>query len=352
MRFLIKNGRVWDGEQFFTADVLTEDETVTAIAPQIDEKANFVFDAEGMIVSAGLVDCHMHFYGISSDIYGIRAEMGCLPFGVTAAADAGSNRGSKVLMDSFAVKTVAFADSVIVNDQLNETATYRHIRLFGDKCVGIKLFYDATSPKIKTIRPLQQVCAYARKLGLKVMVHCNHSPTSMLSIVETLSRGDILSHVFHGGANACYEDDYTAFRLARQKGVILDAAFAGHVHTDFAVFTKAIADGQYPTTISTDLTKNSAYKRGGRYGLPMCMSMARTAGMAEADIFRAVTTAPGKALGQAWGRLTVGGRADIAVLAYENEGFQFTDNAGNTFASDNGYRCKLTVADGVVLFRD
>ena len=133
---------------------------------------------------------------------------------------------------------------------------------------------------------------------------------------------------------------------------MLDAAFAGQVHTDFAVLTKAIREGFLPDTISTDLTKNSAYKRGGRYGLPLCMSMARTAGMAEADIFRSVTTAPADALGQPWGRLSVGGVADIAVLAYENEGFSFTDNAGNTFASDNGYRCKLTVADGVVLFRD
>ena len=352
MKLLIKNGRVWDGEQFLHADVLTEDETITAIAPQIDEKANFVFDATGCIVSPGLVDCHMHFYGISSDTYGIRAEMGCLPFGVTAAADAGSNRGSKMLMDRFAVKTVAFADSVIANDQLNETATYRHIRLFGDKCVGIKLFYDATSPKIKTIQPLQQVCAFARKLGLKVMVHCNHSPTSMLSIVETLAPGDILSHVFHGGVNDCTEDDFAAFRLAKEKGVVMDAAFAGYVHTDFRVLRAAIAAGHLPDTISTDLTKNSVYKRGGRYGLPMCMSMARTAGMDEEAIFRAVTTAPAKALGQPWGKLEVGGRADIVVLEYTNEPFSLTDPAGNSLESPMGYRCKLTVADGVVLFRD
>ena len=352
MKILIKNGRVWDGEQFFHADVLTENSVIAAIAPQISEKADSKFDAEGMTVSAGLVDCHMHFAGISSPSYAICPEMGCLPFGVTAAADAGGTRGSSVVLDSFAVKAVVFADSVIENDCLNETATYRHIRMLGGKCVGIKLFYDATSPKLKTIQPLRQVCAYARKLGLKVMVHCNHSPTSMLSIVETLSGGDILSHVFHGGANACYEDSYAAFRLARQKGVVLDAAFAGHVHTDFKVFTQAIENGQFPDTISTDLTKNSAYKRGGRYGLPMCMSMARTAGMDEADIFRAVTTVPANALGQDWGRLTVGAVADIAVLRYEKEGFAFTDSDGNTFASDTGYRCKLTIADGVVVFRD
>jgi predicted amidohydrolase len=48
----------------------------------------------------------------------------------------------------------------------------------------------------------------------------------------------------------------------------------------------------------------------------------------------------------------VGGKADIAVLSYEKEGFSFTDKEGHTFASETGYRCKLTIADGVVVFRD
>ena len=143
-----------------------------------------------------------------------------------------------------------------------------------------------------------------------------------------------------------------AFRLARQKGIVLDAAFAGHVHTDFAVLRKAFADGWFPDTISTDLTKNSAFKRGGRYGLTMAMSMARTAGMAEEDILSAVTTAPAKALGQPWGRLQVGAKADLAVLDYTNEPFCLTDPAGNTLESLVGYRCKLTVADGIVVYRD
>ena len=37
-------------------------------------------------------------------------------------------------------------------------------------------------------------------------------------------------------------------------------------------------------TISTDITKFSAYKRGGRYGLPMCMGIAKVSGMSEEDI--------------------------------------------------------------------
>ncbi len=351
-QILIKNGRVWDGEQFLYADVLTENSIISRIEPDISCEKTFVFDASGMTVTPGLVDCHMHFSGISDPSYAISPEAGCFPFGVTAAADAGGSLGSGIVLDRFDVKNVVFADSVIRDDYLDEAATRRHLALYGDKVVGIKLFYDAESPKLRTIRPLRQVCAFARERGLKVMVHCNHSPTSMLSIVQTLAPGDVLSHIFHGGENNCTEDDFAALCIAKQKGVVLDAAFAGHVHTDFAVLQKSIASGYLPDTISTDLTKNSAYKRGGRYGMTMCMSMARTAGMAEEDIFRAVTTSPAKVLGQDWGRLQVGGSADIAVLDYTNDPFCFTDKEGDRFASSTGYRCKLTVVNGAVLFRD
>ena len=62
--------------------------------------------------------------------------------------------------------------------------------------------------------------------------------------------------------------------------------------------------------------------RGGKYGLTMCMSMARDMGMTENDVFRAVTSNPAKALGEEgkWGCLKVGGKADIAVLDYTDEG--------------------------------
>lgn len=352
MSILIKNGRIWDGERFFRGDILTEDDRIAEIAPHIDADAKYIYDAQGMIVSASLVDAHMHIRGISSDAYGMSAEMACLPFGVTAACDAGGNRGSRMLLERSAVKAVVFADSVIAGNHLNATATRRNIALYGDKAIGIKLFYDETGGKLHSIKPLREVCAYARSKGLKVMVHCNHSPTSMLSIVEELRAGDVLSHIYHGGKNDCTEDDFAALKLARKKGIVLDAAFAGYVHTDFAVLRSAFAAGQYPDTISTDITKNSAYKRGGRYGQTMCMSMARTAGMSEEAIFRAVTVTPAAAAGLPVGMLCEGGCADLCVLDYTTEPFCLTDNAGNILENENGYRCRLTISDGVVVHKD
>ena len=116
----------------------------------------------------------------------------------------------------------------------------------------------------------------------------------------------------------------------------------------------AIASGILPDTVSTDITRLSAYTRGGRYGMTLCMSICAYMGMSEEDIFRATTSKPARALGKEneWGRLSVGRIADIAVLSYTDEGFDLTDKAGNRIKSDKGYRCVLTVSDGQVVYRN
>ena len=51
-KILIKNGRVWDGEKFFFADVLTDGGKISKIESDICDDAEFVFDAKNKIVSA------------------------------------------------------------------------------------------------------------------------------------------------------------------------------------------------------------------------------------------------------------------------------------------------------------
>jgi len=56
-KILIKNGKVWDGERFYFADVLTENEKISKIADKIEEAAEFEYDASGKIVRQGTVLC-------------------------------------------------------------------------------------------------------------------------------------------------------------------------------------------------------------------------------------------------------------------------------------------------------
>ncbi len=350
----IKNGRIWDGERFTFADLLIDGNVIAKIGKNVAKDADFVFDATGKIVSAGLVDLHVHMKGVASDEFGIEPHMSSFPFGVTAVNDAGSVFGDKALLESFSVDNMVFVGTDIRDNHADFSNTETYLKKYGDKAIGVKVYFDTTNPELLDITPLREICDYARANKLKVMVHCSHSPTSMAEVVNTLSAGDVLTHIFHGGENSCIDNDFEAFKTAKQKGVILDAGFAGFVHTDFAILKQAVAAGFLPDTISTDITLLSAYKRGGRYGMTMCMNMARTAGMCEEDVFRAVTSAPAKALGKdaEWGYLKEGRRADVAVFCDTDEGFDLTDAAKNRFQSDTGYRCVLTVADGQVVYKD
>ena len=352
-KILIKNGRIWDGERFFFADILTEGKTIAEIAEHISQQADFVFDATGKIVTPGLVDLHVHMKGIASEKFGIEPSMSSFPFGVTAVNDAGSTHGDRALLDSFAVKNTVFVGVEIRDNHPEFALTERLLQTYGDKAIGIKVYFDTAISEVRDSTPLQGICTYAAGKGLKVMVHCSNSPVSMAEIVRTLSPGDILTHIYHSGENTCVENGFEAFQIARETGVILDAGFAGSVHTDFANLKSAVAAGYFPDTISTDITCYSAYKRGGRYGMTMCMNMARAVGMEEADVFKAVTSAPAQVLGKEaqWGYLQAGRCADIAVLEDTDEGFDLTDPAGNQLHSHTGYRCVLTVSDGHVLYR-
>lgn len=348
---LIKNGKVWNGESFFSADVLTEGPKIAKIGKNLPDEADFTFDAKGKIVSAGLVDLHVHLRGISSDRYGIQAEMSSFPFGVTAVNDAGAAHGNEEKLKNFAVKNTVFASVDIIENHINRSKAEERLVRFGDQAVGLKVYFDTTVSNCWDLTPIKEVCAMAREKGLRVMVHCSHSPVPMSDIVEALSAGDILTHIYHGGEHSSLAEDFACFALAKKKGVVMDSGFAGDVHADFEVLAKALERGFYPDTLSTDITCCSAYKRGGKYGMTLCMSLVKNLGMNEEALFKSVTSAPAKALGQEWGLLKEGGAADLAVFDWGEEPYCLTDERGNCAAGTEGYRCVLTVSDGFVLYR-
>ena len=354
MKILIKNGKVWDGNKFLFADILTEENMIYKISENISDEADFIFDATGKTVTPGLVDTHVHIKGIAPEEFGAEVHSASFPFGVTAVNDAGSRNGSRMLLDCFAVKNTVFVCVDIKNNHADFTITEKLLERYGDKAIGIKVYLDTTITECRDITPLKEICDYAKIHNLKVMVHCSDSPVTMTEIVDTLTVGDILTHVYHSGNNSCSENDFDALRLAKEKGVILDCGFAGYVHTDFSKLRKSLSYGLLPDTISTDITRRSAYKRGGRYGMTMCMSMAKHLGMSEEEIFSAVTSAAAKALDKEkeWGYLSVGRVADIAVFDYTNEEFDMVDKAGNSIRSEVGYRCVLTVSDGEVVYKE
>ena len=346
---LIKNGKIWDGEKFFHGDICVSDGKISEIAENIEnENAYFVYDASGKIVSPGLVDIHTHMLGY----YGINADLSTIPFGVTAAADASAEPGCRDKYENYLVKNKVFVTAEIRDNKAVFSNVEKMLEHYGDKAIGLKVYFDTTISEVRDITPLKEICAYAKDQKLLTMVHTSNSPVPMTEIVSTLNAGDILTHAYHGGVHNASEDDFECFKKAKEKGIIVDAGFAGEVHADFKIFENAIKCGAAPDTISTDITKFSAYKRGGRYGLPMCMGIAKASWMKEEDIFRAVTSSPAKALRKEdeWGYLQIGRNADIAVFDCGEE-FSITDKNGCNVKYDNSYFCTLCIVDGEIVYR-
>jgi predicted amidohydrolase len=75
--------------------------------------------------------------------------------------------------------------------------------------------------------------------------------------------------------------------------------------------------------------------------------------MEETAVLKAVTSTPAAILGQpGLGRLTVGGPADLTVLEETDTPYSLTDRESNTVSGTRGYRCRLTVTDGTVVYCD
>ena len=352
-KILIKNGKIWDGEKFFYSDLFIEGGKVVSIAERMERDADFTYDAEGQIVSAGLVDSHLHMRKMSSDGLGV-GDWACFPFGVTAAVDAWMEQSSVTATAGSMVKTLGFIGTWISGNHLHTDWVEPLKKEWQEKAIGVKVTFDAKDTDARDITPVLEGVEIAEKYGLKLMVHCNHSPVPMMEIVKVLRKGDVLTHPYHGGANNAGEDGFACLQYAREKGVILDSGFAGHIHTDFKVYSEALKKGCFPDTISTDLTLYSVFKRGGRYGMTAAMNIAKTCGQTEESIFKAVTSTPAKVFGKTdeWGYLKEGRTADIAVIAYEDDGYDLTDFYGNRISWEKGYRCKLTIANGEVVFKD
>ena len=156
-KILIKNGKVWNGEKFFNSDILIADGKIADISNNIDESAEYIFDISGKIVSPGFVDAHMHMKGISSDMYGVSADLATIPFGVTSAADGSGIKGDSSLLDCFKVKNCVFVCSSIKENKAHFESAEKMMKIYGEKTVGIKSYFDTHASEVYDIKPLLKI---------------------------------------------------------------------------------------------------------------------------------------------------------------------------------------------------
>lgn len=145
-----------------------------------------------------------------------------------------------------------------------------------------------------------------------------------------LRPGDVVTYCFRSRPHCIIEHGRVlpAVREARARGILFDVGH-GTNSFDFQVAEAALADGFPPDTISTDLQRDHLGLTP-RHVLPLVMSKLRAAGMAEADVFAAVTSRPAAILRRPAeiGSLLPGSCADFTVLKRSDDGMPLVDCHG------------------------
>jgi predicted amidohydrolase len=314
--------------------------------------------ASGYIAVPGLIDIHTHLWPLTE--IGIRADSYCFPSGITTAVDAGS-AGSKTyeqhrdMLHSGAARVLAFlnvsAKGLAGISQGPEDIDPAHFSLeeitrivkqYSNEIMGLKIRMSQNIAGDLRLGPLQETCALARRLGVKVMVHSTDPPGTMAELINCLSCGDILTHAYHGRGDTIISDNMEAAIHARNRGVFFDIGEAGTWHFSKDVFSQAMKQGFFPDTISSDVTTNSWYKKEKAFSLPMVMSRLMNLGMSLFQVIECTTWNAAKILGieDTCGSLTPGTAADLTVF--------------HEVKSVNGACLKpvLTIKNGCIVYRD
>jgi dihydroorotase len=169
-------------------------------------------------------------------------------------------------------------------------------------------------------------------------------------VTRKLRPGDIYTHVFSGLRGEQDESGHVNAALweARKRGVLFDV---GHGGGSFAwrIAVPAIREGFLPDSISTDLHVGSM--NAGMKDMLNVMDKFLAMGLSLDEVIQRATWNAARAIRQdAFGHLSVGANADIAVLRLDHGSFGFVDSFGGRLRGTERLVCELTLRDGKVVY--
>ena len=354
-------------------DVAIAGGKIVAVAPDLPRNAaRCTINANGHLVTSGLVDIHAHVFVNAHDMGG-NTDHFCRQSGVTTLCDAGSTGSSNfaglrhVLDTAVHTRVRAFVNlsaiGITGTSRGGELSHFpyadpegcaRTITENPDLAIGVKLRYGPNLVWEYTTAPVKMARQTAAGCGVPLMIHITDSPIPLPDILAEMAPGDIITHCYHGRAHGIMGQE-KQFLLkevveAQRHGIIFDCAH-GRNHFSFRMIEKALDQGFLPDTISTDLTFTSA-TYGPVWDLLTTMSKLLHFGMSLDDIVARATAAPAKILGYQGtvGTLTPGANADIAVLELRDGNFELRDSEGSTITAKRRLIAQTTLRDGRVCY--
>lgn len=366
---LLKQGHVIDPANRIDGvmDVAVAGGKIARVAPDIpSSEARKTIDMKGLYVTPGLIDLHAHVFGYSGSIF---PDDSALPAGTTTIVDAGGSgwrtfddmlerviRPSRtrvlalINIVGHGMVGSAFEDNVADMDPEKTAAKIRERR---DHIVGIKVAHFGGYGWSAIDRAIEagNLAKVPVMVDDKILTLSGRS--SKEKLLNKLRPGDMHTHVFNDRQLEII-DRFTGklqpyVMEARKRGVLFDL---GHGAGSFLwpVASKAMAQGFYPDTISTDLHSSSIM--GPESDMTNCISKMMSLGMQLNDAIERSTVAPAKAISRypEMGTLNVGAVADIAAFTIEDGVFAFKDAWHYKAVGTKKLECVLTVREGKEVF--
>jgi dihydroorotase len=375
---LLRNGHVLDpaNTRDGAMDVAIRDGRIARVAPHIDEPASTTVDVNGLYVTPGLIDIHVHVYphrgpngptwqqSLIPDAHSFRA-------GVTTIVDAGTAGAAhfqdfkEKWIDRSATRVLAWLNiaSGGMGDAEQNPAEFDVARAaetlatYPEAIVGIKTAHywthqpwDALHAPWASVDAAVMAGERSRK---PVMVDFWPRPPERPYadlILEHLRPGDIHTHVFAQQFPIVQPDGtlYDHLWRARERGVLFDLGHGGASFW-FRNAVPAITAGFPPDSISTDLHLGSvnAAALSTLHTVSKCIAM----GMSLGDAIFRTTVTPAKAIGRPeLGTLSEGAEADVAVLRWIDIPRAYIDCGRARLDGTGELECAMTLRAGRIVW--
>ena len=350
---LLKGGHVIDPKNNINQgmDVGIAEGKIARVAENIpDAEAEKVVNVDGLYVTPGLLDIHVHAYAGTGQRNAYCGDNSLYPdgynfrTGVTTVLDVGSSgwRNFPDFKDRVIdrAKTRVFALLNIVGHGMGGGA-------IDDIVVGFKTAHYGGPEWLGVDRAVEA----GKLVGLPAMIDFGsfrpERPYSEM-ILEHIRPGDISTHMYQAAIPMFDEKGKLQpyFAKARARGVKFDVGHgAGSFVWNHAI--PAIEQGWIPDSISTDLHTGSM--NAGMKDMATTMSKILNIGVSLFDVIKMSTITPAQMINRPeYGHLSVGAVADIAVLKLNEGKFGFLDVRRALFVGNQKLECELTLIDGQV----
>jgi len=370
---LVQGGRVIDPVSKLSAvrDVAIAGGRIARVAENIPPaEARQVYNAAGKLVTPGLIDMHTHVYryginlAVDSDIVGFQN-------GVTTVLDCGSTgSGSfmglrRYVMEGastriYALLNISSIGLIVTNEiyldpaMINPRAAIQIINNNRDRLLGVKVRVNGKHSDLpRDIEVLKAAREVTDATGTRIMLHWTTEP----DLLNILKSGDILAHPFNPaserdsnlfGADGKQSDKVLPQILElKSRGIFTDGQLAT-THHAWAVSEKAAAQGWWPDTISTDISRTPD---GQPASVLVPMSEFLHLGMPLEQVIAGATSTPARAMSppEKIGTLEPGVTADVAVLDLEQGSFEYPDGARQMRTLKQRFVAAATIKGGIFL---